>query len=77
MSRPPCLIIPTSKTTSNIIFLIIILNFFRLDGAHIVAAVGQEHRLGRWWRLKEARNSILVIPLNPQKVEEAPEVKED
>jgi hypothetical protein len=33
--------------------------------------------LGRWWRIKEARNSIVVIPLNPKKVEEATEVKED
>ncbi len=29
----------------------------------LVAAVGQEHRLGRWTRIKEAKNSILVIPL--------------
>ena len=40
------------------------------DGAHIVAAVGQEHRLGRWWRMKEARNSIAIIPLNPRKSED-------
>ena len=37
------------------------------DGTHIVAAVGQEHRLGRWWREKEARNSTVVFPLKPQK----------
>ena len=39
------------------------------DGDHIIAAVGQEHRLGRWWRIKEARNSIVVIPLNHKKSE--------
>ncbi|KRY83078.1 U3 small nucleolar RNA-interacting protein 2 [Trichinella pseudospiralis] len=27
----------------------------------IAAAVGQEHRSGRWWRIPEARNSILVF----------------
>jgi len=43
------------------------LNYSFLDGDHIVAAVGQEHRLGRWWRIKEARNSIVIIPLNPRK----------
>jgi ribosomal RNA-processing protein 9 len=36
---------------------------FSPDGRHLVAAVGQEHRLGRWWRIKEAKNSIVVIPL--------------
>jgi ribosomal RNA-processing protein 9 len=37
------------------------------DGGHIVAAVGQEHRLGRWWRNAEARNSIVVVELHPRK----------
>ncbi|KAG5680767.1 hypothetical protein PVAND_010254 [Polypedilum vanderplanki] len=36
---------------------------FTSDGSHIIAAIGQEHRLGRWWKLKEAKNTILVIPL--------------
>jgi ribosomal RNA-processing protein 9 len=36
---------------------------FTPDGSHVIVGVGQEHRLGRWWRIKEARNSILVIPL--------------
>ena len=25
--------------------------------------MGQEHRLGRWQRIKEAKNCVLVIPL--------------
>jgi len=29
----------------------------------LVAAIGQEHRLGRWQRIKEARNVAVVIPL--------------
>lgn len=36
---------------------------FTPDGAELIAAVGQEHRLGRWWRIPEAKNSIVVIPL--------------
>lgn len=35
---------------------------FTSDGSSLIAGVGQEHRLGRWWRLKEAKNVILVIP---------------
>lgn len=37
---------------------------FTNDGRQLVAAVGQEHRLGRWWRIKEAVNSIVVIPFD-------------
>ncbi|WAR26070.1 U3IP2-like protein [Mya arenaria] len=36
---------------------------FSTDGQYLVAGVGQEHRLGRWWSNKAAKNSILVIPL--------------
>lgn len=36
---------------------------FSSDGSFLVAGVGQEHRLGRWWRIKEARNSIVIIKL--------------
>lgn len=36
---------------------------FTNDGSKLIAAVGQEHRLGRWWRIKEATNCVLVIPL--------------
>ncbi|XP_069792959.1 U3 small nucleolar RNA-interacting protein 2 [Narcine bancroftii] len=32
-------------------------------GDFLVAGVGQEHRLGRWWRLKDAKNGIYIIPL--------------
>ncbi|KAM5125052.1 U3 small nucleolar RNA-interacting protein 2, partial [Mantella aurantiaca] len=28
----------------------------------LIAGVGQEHRLGRWWRLKEAKNGLYIIP---------------
>lgn len=33
------------------------------SGRFLVAAVGQEHRLGRWFRIPEARNSLCVVPL--------------
>ena len=36
---------------------------FTGDGRTLVAAVGQEHRLGRWTRIKEAKNGVAVIPL--------------
>jgi len=36
---------------------------FSSSGDHLICAMGQEHRLGRWERIKEAKNSILVIPL--------------
>lgn len=36
---------------------------FSSSGQFLVAGVGQEHRLGRWWRVKEARNGIYIIPL--------------
>ena len=36
---------------------------FTEDGKYLLAAVGQEHRLGRWWRLKEAKNSLICIPI--------------
>ncbi|XP_048346776.1 U3 small nucleolar RNA-interacting protein 2 [Sphaerodactylus townsendi] len=36
---------------------------FSNTGHFLVAGIGQEHRLGRWWRIKEAKNSICIIPL--------------
>ncbi|XP_057702868.1 U3 small nucleolar RNA-interacting protein 2 isoform X2 [Corythoichthys intestinalis] len=36
---------------------------FSHSGHFLVAGVGQEHRLGRWWRQKEAKNGIFIIPL--------------
>ncbi|KAL6112017.1 rrp9 [Pungitius sinensis] len=36
---------------------------FSSSGQFLVAGVGQEHRLGRWWRLKEAKNGVYIIPL--------------
>lgn len=38
---------------------------FSSNGDFLVAGVGQEHRMGRWWRLKEARNGWCIIPLKP------------
>jgi len=32
-------------------------------GGWVVAGVGQEHRLGRWWRDKQAKNKIVVIKI--------------
>lgn len=36
---------------------------FTSDGKSLIAAVGQEHRLGRWWRIQKAKNSIVIVPL--------------
>mmetsp|Transcript_28538 Transcript_28538/g.71728 ORF Transcript_28538/g.71728 Transcript_28538/m.71728 type:complete len:535 (-) Transcript_28538:703-2307(-) len=36
---------------------------FSNSGRFVVAGVGQEHRLGRWWTDKVARNRLYVIPL--------------
>nr|CAD2126918.1 unnamed protein product [Meloidogyne enterolobii] len=36
---------------------------FSYNGCYIVCAVGQEHKRGRWWTLKEAKNRIMVIYL--------------
>jgi ribosomal RNA-processing protein 9 len=36
---------------------------FSRSGQYLIAGVGQEHRLGRWWRLKEARNGVMIIRL--------------
>lgn len=33
------------------------------NGRVLVAGVGQEHRLGRWFRVKEAKNGLFVLPL--------------
>ncbi|XP_059609446.1 U3 small nucleolar RNA-interacting protein 2 [Phlebotomus argentipes] len=35
---------------------------FTPDGNHLIAGLGQEHRLGRWWRMSEGRNCIAIIP---------------
>ena len=32
-------------------------------GGWLVAGVGQEHRLGRWWRHKEAKNKLVIIEI--------------
>nr|XP_057937633.1 U3 small nucleolar RNA-interacting protein 2 isoform X2 [Doryrhamphus excisus] len=46
---------------------------FSHSGHFLVAGVGQEHRLGRWWRQKEAKNGVCIIPLKrkPPSQEEA------
>ena len=36
---------------------------FTEDGKYLLAAVGQEHRLGRWWRIKEAKNALICTPI--------------
>ncbi|KAH8402420.1 hypothetical protein KR009_011882 [Drosophila setifemur] len=39
---------------------------FNGDGTKLFVATGQEHRLGRWWRHKEAKNHVVVIDLKIQ-----------
>ncbi|KAL4655971.1 U3 small nucleolar RNA-interacting protein 2 [Arapaima gigas] len=44
---------------------------FSNSGNFLVAGVGQEHRLGRWWRIKEAKNGLYIIPLKKQPSEQS------
>ena len=36
---------------------------FTFSGNFLIAGVGQEHKLGRWFKDKSAKNSVVVIPL--------------
>lgn len=36
---------------------------FTSDASRLIVACGQEHRLGRWWRVKEATNGVLIVTL--------------
>lgn len=36
---------------------------FTASGSHLLAGVGQEHKMGRWYTEKSAKNSVVVIPL--------------
>ncbi|ELU06307.1 hypothetical protein CAPTEDRAFT_122475, partial [Capitella teleta] len=36
---------------------------FASDGSYLAAAIGQEHRLGRWWRMKQVKNGLSLITL--------------
>ncbi|EFN73892.1 U3 small nucleolar RNA-interacting protein 2 [Camponotus floridanus] len=36
---------------------------FTSDGNQLIAGVGTEHRNGNWWRIPEAKNAIVIIPL--------------
>jgi len=36
---------------------------FTEDSFHLIVAVGKEHKLGRWWTIKDAKNEVLIIPL--------------
>jgi len=33
------------------------------SGKFLAIAVGQEHRLGRWFKVREAKNSVVIVPL--------------
>lgn len=37
---------------------------FTRDGSKIVAACGQEHKFGRWWKLRGTRNCMRVFDVN-------------
>ena len=40
---------------------------FHPNGKALIVGIGQEHKLGRWWRYKEARNGVIIVPLCPVK----------
>lgn len=35
---------------------------FSSTGHQLIAGVGQEHKNGRWWKIKEAKNHVVIIP---------------
>lgn len=36
---------------------------FTASGSHLIVGVGQEHKMGRWYTEKCAKNAVVVIPL--------------
>ncbi|GAB1602063.1 U3 small nucleolar RNA-interacting protein 2-like [Argonauta hians] len=36
---------------------------FSKDGSFVAAGVGQEHKSGRWWCIKEAKNAVCIVRL--------------
>jgi len=36
---------------------------FSEDGKYLIAAIGQEHKLGRWSSKKIAKNSTIIIKM--------------
>ena len=34
------------------------------NGRKLVCAVGQEHKNGRWWKINDSKNSIVILTLN-------------
>lgn len=56
----------------NLLFEVKLVGFinalaFTPDGNHLIAGVGTEHKNGRWWRIPEAKNAVVIIPLIKQK----------
>jgi hypothetical protein len=45
---------------------------FSSDGTHLIAAVGQEHKLGRWSTIKSVKNTVSIIKLDISAVAPAP-----
>ncbi|MCL4123770.1 UNVERIFIED_CONTAM: hypothetical protein GTU68_037435 [Idotea baltica] len=36
---------------------------FTSSGSHLLVAIGQEHKLGRWYTEKTAKNALVIVPL--------------
>uniref|UniRef100_A0AC35EQR6 Uncharacterized protein n=1 Tax=Panagrolaimus sp. PS1159 TaxID=55785 RepID=A0AC35EQR6_9BILA len=36
------------------------------SGRKLVCAVGQEHKSGRWWKISDSKNSIVILTLNKE-----------
>jgi ribosomal RNA-processing protein 9 len=39
---------------------------FTENGRKLVCAVGQEHKSGRWWKISDSKNSIVILTLNKE-----------
>lgn len=60
-SLEPCFSIPMPGVINGLAF--------SHSGKHLVAAVAQEHRFGRWWKVKGVKNGVAVVSLSKQSVE--------
>ena len=58
---PPPILPPSLKLSAE--WILPVTDFPTHSGDFLVAGVGQEHKFGRWWKDRTARNSIVIIPL--------------
>ena len=50
---------------------------FTADAVALIAGVGQEHRMGRWWRETAAKNAVCLFPLKTVAADQSDTVSSD